>query len=120
MDNEDKTKPIDWIGSALKDLKSFPDTVIQTLGFNLYQVQCGMMPKSAKPLKGKELNGVYELKDDHAGNTYRAVYIAKLENRIYVLHCFQKKSKTGIETPAKDINTIKTRLKLAIEDSKKR
>ncbi len=110
-------KPLDWIGSSLDDLKSFPEAVIQTFGFELHQVQTGGMPDSAKPLKG--LNGVYELRDNHEGNTYRVAYIAKLKDRIYVLHCFQKKSTKGIATPQPDIDLIKSRLKLAIEDHKK-
>jgi len=77
----------------------------------------GQIPSSAKPFKG-ELSGVYELRESHEGNAYRAVYIAKLKEKIYVLHCFQKKSKSGIATPPKDIGMIAQRLKLAIEDNK--
>lgn len=120
MDKRPQGKPLDWIGSSLEDLKAFPDAVMQTFGFELHQVQHGEMPRTAKAMKGKDLNGVYELKDNHEGNTYRAVYIAKLKDKIYVLHCFQKKSKSGIATPPKDIELIKKRLKLAIEDSKKK
>jgi len=112
-----KEKPIDWVGSSRDDLKSFPDEVQQVLGFDLYQVQLGDLPPSTKPLKGN-LRGVYELKDRHEGNAYRAVYIAKLKDKIYVLHCFQKKSKSGIATSQKDIDLIEKRLALAIEDSK--
>ena len=89
----------------------------QALGFGLYQVEMGQIPSSAKPFKG-ELSGVYELRESHEGNAYRAVYIAKLKEKIYVLHCFQKKSKSGIATPPKDIGMIAQRLKLAIEDNK--
>lgn len=117
MDARPKWKPIDWIGSSREDLKSFPNEVQQTLGFQLYQVQSGALPASAKPLKGN-LSGVYELKETHKGNAYRAVYIAKLKNKIYVLHCFQKKSKSGVATPQTDLDLIEKRLRLAIEDSK--
>ncbi len=118
MDKRPKEKPVDWIGSSLKDLKSFPDEVQQTFGFELYQVQTGDMPSSAKPLRGNNLSGVYELRENYDGNTYRAVYIAKLRDKIYVLHCFQKKSKTGVATPQKNIDVIKKSLQMAIEDSK--
>ena len=117
MGKRPKGKTIDWVGSSRDDLKSFPDEVQQALGFDLYQVQVGEMPASAKPLTGN-VRGVYELKESHEGNAYRAVYIAKLKDKIYVLHCFQKKSKSGIATPLKDIDLIEKRLKLAIEDSK--
>lgn len=118
MGERPEEKRVDWVGSSLDDLKSFPDSVRQSFGFELFQVQLGDMPKSAKPLKGKELSGVYELRDNYKGNTYRAVYIAKLEDKIYVLHCFQKKAKSGIATPKKDMELIKSRLKRALEDSK--
>ena len=117
MDERPKGKTIDWVGFSRDDLKSFPDEVQQALGFDLYQVQLGAMPASAKPLKGN-VRGVYELKESHEGNAYRAVYIAKLKNKIYVLHCFQKKSKSGIATPQKELDLIDKRLMRAIEDSK--
>ena len=116
---KDTEKPIDWIGTSLEDLKSFPDSVMQCFGFELHQIQHGITPDGAKPLKGKDLKGVYELRDNHDGNTYRTVYIAKLRNKVYVLHCFQKKSKSGISTPKKDMEMIKSRLKLALEDHEK-
>ena len=64
------------------------------------------------------VRGVYELKERHEGNAYRAVYIAKLKDKIYVLHCFQEKSMSGIATPQHDRDLIEKRVKLAIEDSK--
>jgi phage-related protein len=76
-------------------------------------VQIGKTPKS-----GKGLRGVTELRKRFDGNTYRTVYIAKLANKVYVLHCFQKKSKSSIKTPKTDIELIKTRLKIAVQDSK--
>ncbi len=117
MEKRPNGKPIDWVGSSRDDLTSFPDEVQQALGFELYQVQIGDMPVSATPLKGS-LSGVYELKERHEGNAYRAVYVAKLKDKIYVLHCFQKKSKSGIATPQKEIALIEQRLRFAIEDSK--
>lgn len=117
MDRGPTGKPIDWIGSSREDLKSFPDEVQQAFGFALYRVQLGEMPPSAKPFHG-HLSGVYELRESHEGNAYRAVYIAKLKEKIYVLHCFQKKSKRGLATPSKEMELIAQRLKLAIADSK--
>ena len=111
-------KQIDWVGSSLEDLKKFPEAVKQTFGFELHQIQHGVTPSGAKSLKGKDLGGVYELRDNHDGNTYRTVYIAKLKDKIYVLHCFQKKSKSGIATPKQDMDLIKSRLKIALEADK--
>lgn len=118
MDKRPDEKPVDWIGTALKDLKSFPDEVRESFGYELWLAQAGEHPPSAKPLKGKDLAGVIELRKNFDGNTYRAMYIAKLAGRIYVLHCFQKKSKSGIATPKEEMEIVKRRLKAAIEDSK--
>ena len=112
MDERRQAKPIDWMGSSREDLKSFPDEVQQALGFDLYQVQLGAMPASAKPLTGN-VRGVYELKESHEGNAYRAVYIAKLKDKIYVLHCFQKKSPSGARTARTDIDLVHHRLAAA-------
>lgn len=57
-----------------------------------------------------------EVVESDEGGTYRAVYTVRSENWIYVLHCFQKKSTQGIETPKQDIDLIKSRLKDAQED----
>jgi phage-related protein len=56
---------------------------------------------------------VLEVVEDDTGGTYRAVYTVKFEEAVFVLHCFQKKSKRGIETPKEDMDIIRTRLKVA-------
>lgn len=95
----------------MDNLKRFPPEVSRPIGFALHLAQEGEAPGNAKPLKG--LGGVYEIVQQYDTDTYRAVYIAKLKNAVYVLHCFQKKSKTGKATPPKDIKLIEHRLKLA-------
>ena len=107
--------PIAWIGSSKKDYTAFPDDVQDVMGFALDGVQCGLTPSISKHLKGLG-NGVYELSDDHKGDTYRAVYVVKFKDIVYVLHAFQKKSKKGVTTPKKDIDLVKRRLKVAGED----
>lgn len=64
-------------------------------------------------MKGFGGAGVLEVVEDYMGDTFRAVYTVKLANAIYVLHCFQKKSTRGIETPKHDIGLIRERLKAA-------
>ena len=59
--------------------------------------------------------GILEVVEDHDGNTYRAVYTVKLAGIVYVLHCFQKKSKKGIATPKQTIDLIRKRFKAAVE-----
>jgi phage-related protein len=76
--------------------------------------QLGGTPPSAKAWKGQG-SGVYELIEDHRGNTYRAVYTVRIADRVHVLHAFQKKSKSGIKTPREDINLVESRLKTVLE-----
>jgi phage-related protein len=73
-------------------------------------VQEGRSPEDSKPLKGKAA-GAIQLSEDHDGNTYRSVYTVELEDTVYVLHCFQKKSTRGIATPKPDLDRIERRLK---------
>lgn len=88
------------------------------MGYALYQAQIGEKHSSAKPLKGFGGAGVLEIVRDHVGNTFRAVYTVKFAMAIYVLHAFQKKSKSGIKTPAEDLELIRRRLKSAEDDYK--
>ena len=108
---ENRIKPVSWVGSSQEDLKEFPTEVQRTIGYALYVAQLGEKHQKAKPLKG--LPGVLEVRTEHAGSAYRAIYTAKIGDVIYVLHAFQKKSKRGIGTPKKEIERIKQRLKLA-------
>jgi phage-related protein len=57
--------------------------------------------------------GVLEIVSDFDGNTFRAVYTIRIKGVIYVLHAFQKKSKTGIKTPQAELDKIKRRLREA-------
>lgn len=98
-----------WIGSTKWDLKNFPEAVRREIGYSLQEVQEGKMPSNSKPLKGIG-SGVMEIVADYNKNTYRAVYAVKLGDLIYVLHIFQKKSKSGIKTPKQEIDLIKQRL----------
>lgn len=90
-----------------------PETVIDVFGYALFLAQCGLKHVQAKPLKGFGSAGILEVVEDDAGGTYRAVYTVRFKSAIYVLHCFQKKSRRGIETPERDLALIKGRLKLA-------
>ena len=90
-----------------------PDDVIDVFGFALHLAQAGKKHDQAKPLKGFGGAGVLEVVEDHLGDTYRAVYTVKIAEAVYVLHCFQKKSKQGIETPRHDLDLIRERLKAA-------
>jgi len=109
-------KPLKWVGSSLKDLRKFPEEVKDDMGHALLIVQRGEKPRLAKPLKGYKGAGILEIVENYDKDTYRAVYTVNFNKAIYVLHCFQKKSKKGIKTPAKDIKLITQRLKDAEEN----
>ena len=111
-------KPVAWIGSSYKDFREFPDSVQDSMGYALYQAQIGLKHGSAKPLKGFGGAGVLEIVADHVGDTFRAVYTVKFVTAIYVLHAFQKKSKSGIKTTTEDMELIQRRLKAADTDYK--
>ena len=116
MAEQEALKPLDFIGSSREDLREFPDEVKQDIGYALFEAQKGQKSEAAKPLKGFGGAGVLEIIERFDGDTYRAVYTVKFREVIYVLHCFQKKSKSGIKTPQQDINLIAQRLKAAEED----
>lgn len=103
--------PVIWMGSSRKDIKGLPKKAQSIIGHTLGIVQDGDTDSHIKPLKGKDLGGVYEIRADYDKDTYRAVYVVNLGDRIFMLHVFKKKSKKGIETPKQDIDIIRSRLK---------
>lgn len=90
-----------------------PVGVRKFFGHALDFAQRGDRHDAAKVLKGFGGAGVLEVVEDDVGGTYRAVYTVKFEEAVFVLHCFQKKSKSGIATPKEDMEIIRTRLKVA-------
>ena len=108
-----KEKPPEWIASSHKDLMALPSDVRRRFGYALSLAQIGDQDDAAKVLKGFGGTGVLEVVEDDAGGTYRAVYTVKFAEAVFVLHCFQKKSKSGIATPKADMDIIRARLKVA-------
>lgn len=102
-----------WIGSSKKDLMALPADVRRFFGHALDFSQRGDQHDTAKVMKGFGGAGVLEIVENNIGGTYRAVYTVKFEEAVFVLHCFQKKSKSGIATPKEDMNIIHARLKVA-------
>ncbi len=109
-------KPLKWVSSAKRDLDSMPDDVKDVFGHALDLAQAGGKHQDAKVMAGFGSAGVLEVVEDHQGDTYRAVYTVKFAGWVYVLHCFQKKSKSGIATPKPDLDLINIRLKAAKQD----
>jgi len=108
-------KPLHWVGSSKKDLLAFPSEVVDDLGYALSVVQHGGTPPSAKTWKG-EGPGIFELVEEHRGAAFSAVYTVRFEKAVYVLHCFQKKSPSGVRTAKQDIDLIHERLRTAQRD----
>jgi phage-related protein len=110
-----KEKIVIWLGSSKKDLMSLSSDVIDEIGYALHIAQIGQRHPDAKVLKGFDSAGVVEIIADDNVGTYRAVYTVKFKEVVFVLHVFQKKSKSGIATPKKDMDLVSSRLKQAEE-----
>jgi phage-related protein len=101
MTIKEADKVLEWISNARKTVSRFPKAVRQVIGQALYSAQLGKTHVDTKPLKGFAGAGVVEIIADDAGNTYRGIYTVKFAGVVYVLHAFQKKSKTGAKTSRK-------------------
>lgn len=104
-------KPVIWLGSTRRDFRVLPTIVKSHMGYSLYVAQEGGKHRDAKPLKGFSGAGVVEIVTDHRGDTFRCIYTVRIAGAVYVLHVFQKKSKTGRETPRADKALIMQRLR---------
>jgi phage-related protein len=106
-------------------LIDLPAEVKRGFGYALSLAQSGFRHPSTKILQGFSGAGVIEILERDEGGVYRAVYTLKYDRIVFVLHCFQKKSKKGIATPKEDMDVIWARLKIAakiakeLEDEKK-
>jgi phage-related protein len=112
-------KPLVWMGGSKKDLAALPPSVIDVFGYALYVAQTGGRHEQTKVLRGFGNASVLEVIESTSRSTYRAVYTVRFSDAIYVLHVFQKKSKSGIATPRPDLDLIEDRLKQAAAWSRK-
>ena len=106
-------KPLKWVGSSKRDLDAMPGDVQDVFGHAIDLAQAGGKHQDAKSMSGFGSASALEVIEDYRGDTFRAVYTVKFAGWVYVLHCFQKKSKTGIRTPKADMDLINARLKAA-------
>jgi len=113
MHDAQSMKPVLWISSTRKDLRSMPEKVQSEVGHTLREVQKGKNPGNTKLLKHLGVSGISEIVVDEREGTFRAVYTVEFKDAIAVLHVFQKKSKSGIATPKQEIDLILQRLKQA-------
>jgi phage-related protein len=109
--------PLEWMVDTLETLKTFPKQVQRDIGYALGFAQEGKKSAAAKPFKCK-YSGVFEIVAPFDGNTFRAAYAIKIGAKVYVLHVFQKKSKTGIATPRTEVVLIEKRYKAALTKEK--
>lgn len=106
-------KRLVWIGSSYDLLKRFPDLVRGSMGHALYLAQTGRKHEHAKVLSGMGSAKVLEVRENDRSGTYRVIYTIEMNDFVFVLHAFQKKSTSGIATPKQDIDLIKNRIKEA-------
>ncbi len=98
-------KPINWMGSSLKDLVAFPDNAKRAAGYQLYRIQQGFEPENWKPFKSVGV-GVREVRISENKGIFRVMYVARFADAIYVLHAFQNKTR---KTEKKDVDIAKAR-----------
>ena len=96
-----------WEGDSKEVLQTFPEDVKQNFGFELWQLQQGERPSDYRALPSIGA-GVFELRDQDERAWYRLVYLSRIHDVIYVLHCCEKKSR---ELPRRDFEKAKQRLK---------
>ncbi len=107
-------KEIRWVGTAYDDLLAFPDDARRQAGFQLSKVQFGLDPDDWKPFEILGA-GVREIRLREADGVYRVLYVAKFEEAVYVLHCFQKKTQA---TAKQDKDIAETRYRAVIRARK--
>jgi phage-related protein len=99
---------IHWEDDSLEVLSQFPVGVKQELGYNLRRLQKGLSPVcTVRPMQSIG-RGVFELKEQDQRSWYRVIYLARIQDLIHVLHCFEKQSR---KTDRRDIEIARTRLK---------
>jgi phage-related protein len=105
-------KPIEFRGTSLNDLRSFPELARSEAGYQLHLVQNGLAPVDAKAVPSIGA-GAVELRIWEEAGTFRVMYVARLADAVYVLHCFQKKTQ---QTAKRDVELTRKRLKDLVKD----
>jgi len=109
------TRPISWIKAARKSFEAFPEGAQDLIVDALTLAADGRLADCAKPMKGLGA-GVFEVAVRYRTDAYRTVYAIQLGDAVWVLHVFQKKAKRGVQTPRKEIDLIRERIKRLKED----
>lgn len=106
-------KKLVWIGSSYKDFMEFPPEIRHAIGYALYYAQLGKKHEHTKILSGMGSAGIAEVRENGPNGTYRVVYTVEIKDFVFVLHSFQKKSKSGISTPKQELEQLNKRIKEA-------
>lgn len=101
-------KPLEFLGSSRDDLAAMPANIRHDIGVELMRVQFGGQPTDFKPMSTVG-SGAYEIRVRDSSGAFRAIYVAKFESVVYVLHAFQKKTQ---QTAKADIDLAKVRYKM--------
>lgn len=104
------TRSVSWIKAARKDFERFPADAQLEIQRALTVAAEGRKADIAKPMKGFGA-GVYEIALRFRTDAYRTIYAVNIDEEVWVIHAFQKKSKTGIKTTQQDIELIRERIK---------
>lgn len=105
----EKTRPISWIKAARKDFEGFPMPVQIEANRALTVAAEGRKADNVKPLKGFD-GGIMEIVLRHRGDAFRVVYAVQIDEDLWVIHAFQKKSTQGIKTPKYEIDLVHDRI----------
>lgn len=103
-------RQISWLKGVRRDFEKFPLAVQEEANLALSTAALGRKADTAKPMKGMS-GGVFEIALRHRGDAFRIIYAVQIGDALWVIHAFQKKSKTGIKTPQREIDLIYERLK---------
>lgn len=101
-----RVKPLDFLGDSLDVLRAFPDGARRAAGFQLDRLQRGLEPLDWKPMTSIG-PGAQEIRVREEGGAFRVIYLARLPEAVYVIHCFQKKTQ---RTPRRDLELARRRL----------
>jgi phage-related protein len=103
-------RPISWLKPALRAFEAFPLGAQEEAALALTIAARGGKADIAKPFKGVS-GGIFEIALKHRGDAFRVIYAVQVGEALWVIHAFQKKSKTGIKTPQMELDLIRERLK---------
>jgi len=109
------SKPVEFLGTSLDDLRAFPPSAKREAGYQIDQVQNGLDPDDWKPMK-EVGQGVKEIRVRDSDGAFRVIYVAKFADAVYVIHCFQKKTQ---KTNKADIDLASKRYRDLLQELSK-